>query len=60
MFDNMHAHAHATCMQGEVEMAMSMYQELHRWEDAIAVAAARVRPVQYIPSVTDIFPPFVN
>ena len=23
-------------------MAMSVYQELHRWEDAIAVATARV------------------
>ena len=23
---------------------MTMYQELHRWEDAIAVAEARVRP----------------
>ena len=28
--------------QGEVEQAMAMYQELHRWEDAIAVAEARV------------------
>ena len=28
--------------QGEVDQAMSMYQELHRWEDAIAVAEARV------------------
>ena len=24
---------------------MTMYQELHRWEDAIAVAEARVRGV---------------
>ena len=30
------------CLQGEVEQAMAMYQELHRWEDAIAVAEARV------------------
>lgn len=30
-------------MQGEVDEAISMYQELHRWEDAIAVAEARVR-----------------
>lgn len=29
--------------QGEVEKAMAMYQELNRWEDAIAVAAARVQ-----------------
>ena len=29
--------------QGEVDEAMAMYQELHRWEDAIAVAEARVR-----------------
>ena len=29
-------------LQGEVEQAMAMYQELHRWEDAIAVAEARV------------------
>lgn len=28
--------------QGEVEQTMGMYQELYRWEDAIAVAAARV------------------
>ena len=30
-------------VQGEVDEAISMYQELHRWEDAIAVAEARVR-----------------
>lgn len=30
-------------MQGEVDEAISMYQELHRWEDAIAVAEARVK-----------------
>ena len=29
-------------LQGEVEQAMAMYRELHRWEDAIAVAEARV------------------
>ena len=26
---------------------MTMYQELHRWEDAIAVAEARVSRVHY-------------
>ena len=30
-------------MQGEVDEAIAMYQELHRWEDAIAVAEARVK-----------------
>jgi len=33
---------HTSLAQGEVEQAMAMYQELHRWEDAIAVAEARV------------------
>lgn len=32
-----------SCLQGEVEQAIQMYQKLHRWEDAIAVAEARVR-----------------
>ena len=34
----------AVCLstQGEVEQAMTMYQELNRWEDAIVVAETRV------------------
>jgi intraflagellar transport protein 172 len=30
--------------RGELDMVMTMYQELHRWEDAIEVAAARSHP----------------
>ena len=36
-------HDHRFSSQGEVDEAISMYQELHRWEDAIAVAETRVR-----------------
>lgn len=31
-----------------MDEAISMYQELHRWEDAIAVAEARVRQLEYM------------
>ena len=40
-------HEHPS-LQGEVEQAMAMYQELHRWEDAIAVAKARVSSLSCI------------
>lgn len=36
-------HGDVIHIQGEVDEAIAMYQELHRWEDAIAVAEARVR-----------------
>ena len=29
--------------QGHVDEAIEMYQELHKWDDAIAVAEAKVR-----------------
>ena len=31
--------------QGHVDEAIEMYQELHKWDEAIAVAEAKVRPL---------------
>ena len=30
--------------QGQVQDAMEMYQELHKWDESIAVAEARAHP----------------